>query len=145
MLHGPAPTAARTDRGAGLISTAAGMVVFLMFLVFAVQLLYGLYASSTVTAVAHDAAQRAATSSAPPLAVIEAEARDSLGEVGDEADFAWGEEDTDADGRADTVVLRVVATPPRFVPGSLGEGVGLGPIDRTVRVRIEAVSGATAP
>ena len=38
--------------GAGLISTAAGVVVFLVFLLFAVQLLFGLYASSTVNAVA---------------------------------------------------------------------------------------------
>jgi hypothetical protein len=133
------------DRGAGLISTAAGIVVFLMFLVFAVQLLYGLYASSTVTAVAHDAAQRAATKTAPPLATIEAEARAQLGRVGDEAEFTWGQDDTDADGLPDTVVLRVVAAPPRFVPRSLGDGVGLGPIDRTVRVRIEAPSEPAAP
>ena len=52
---------AADDRGAGLISTAAGVVVFLVFLLFAVQLLFGLYASSTVTAVANDAAVRAAS------------------------------------------------------------------------------------
>jgi hypothetical protein len=128
-----------------LISTAAGIVVFLMFLVFAVQLLYGLYASSTVTAVAHDAAQRAAISTAPPLPTIEAEARASLGRVGDDAEFTWERADADADGRPDTVVLRIVANPPRFVPRSLGDGVGLGPIDRTVRVRIEAPSGPATP
>jgi len=125
------------DRGAGLISTAAGVVVFLMFLLFAVQLLYGLYASSTITAVAHDAAQRAA-SSAAPLAVIEAEARSTLGRIGEEATFTWRIDDADADGVDDTVVLQVVADPPRFVPRSLGAGVGLGPVDRTVRVRMEA-------
>lgn len=127
------------ERGAGLISTAAGVVVFLMFLVFAVQLLYGLYASSTVTAVVHDAAQRAAAPGAPPVGTIEADARASLGRVGEEASFEWAQEDTDGDGLADTVVLRVVADPPRFVPRSLGDGVGLGPIDRTVRVRLEVL------
>jgi hypothetical protein len=30
-----------------------------------------------------------------------------------------------------------VATPPRFVPRSIGDGVGLGAIDRTARARIE--------
>jgi hypothetical protein len=127
------------QRGAGLISTAAGVVVFLMFLVFAVQLLYGLYASSTITAVVHDAAQRAASPGAPPLETIEAEARADLGQVGEAASFDWAREDTDGDGVEDTVVLRVVADPPRFVPRSLGDSVGMGPIDRTVRVRLEAL------
>lgn len=125
-----------SDRGAGLVSTAAGVLVFLMFLTFAVQLLFGLYASSTVTAVAHDAAQRAATRTAPPLPVIEADARRSLGRVGDATTFTWTTEDSDGDGRGDTVVLRVVAPLPRFTPGSLG-GLGPGAIDRTVRARVE--------
>ena len=127
------------DRGAGLISTAAGVVVFLMFLLFAVQLLFGLYAASTVTAVANDAAQRAATASAPPLATVEADARATLGRIGEAADFAWSRDDTDGDGVDDTVVLRVIAVPPRFVPRSMGGAVGLGAIERTVRVRIEQV------
>lgn len=130
----------RDEAGTGLISTAAGVVVFLMFLLLAVQLLYGLYAASTVTAVVHDAAQRAASPSAPPLATIEAEARANLGEVGDRATFDWAREDTDADGADDTIVLRVVADPPRFVPPSIGDGIGVGPIERTIRVRIEAPS-----
>jgi hypothetical protein len=125
------------ERGAGLLSTAAGVLVFLMFLVFAVQLLFGLYASSTVTAIANDAAQRAATRSAPPLDTIEADARRSLGRVGDQARFTWTTEDADGDGEADTVALRVVAPLPRFVPPSLG-GLGLDDIDRTVRARLEA-------
>ena len=78
MAGVPAPR----DRGAGLLSTVAGVVVFLVFLLFAVQLLFGLYASSTVNAVANDAAARAASADAPPLDVIEAQARASLGEVG---------------------------------------------------------------
>lgn len=126
------------ERGAGLISSAAGVVVFLMFLLFAVQLLFGLYASSTVTAVAHDAAQRAATTAPPPLSEIEADARTSLGEVGDEAEFAWSREDSDGDGEDDTIVLAIVALPPRFVPRSIGDAVGFGEVHRTVRVRMEA-------
>jgi hypothetical protein len=130
---------ARADRGAGLISTAAGVVVFLMFLLFAVQLLFSLYASSTVTAVTNDAAQRAASRSAPPLDVIEAEARANLGRIGDEAAFRWTRDDVDGDGADDTIVLEVAATPPRFVPPSIGGAVGLGELRRTARVRIEQV------
>lgn len=131
------PAALGDERGAGLISTAAGVVVFLMFLLFAVQLLFSLYASSTVSAVASDAAHRAAARDAPPLTVIEADARASLGRVGDAAAFDWATVDSDRDGTDDTLVLEVVADPPRFVPRSLGGSVGLGEIRRTVRVRLE--------
>lgn len=129
MTHG--------ERGAGVISTAAGVLVFLVFLMGAVQLLFSLFASSTVTAVANDAARRAAAHGAPPLAMIEADARATLGTVGDDATFAWTTDDADGDGADDTVVLRVVAHPPRFFPRSIGDGLGLTAIDRTVRVRVE--------
>jgi hypothetical protein len=129
----------RTDceSGAGLLSTAAGVVVFLVFLLFAVQLLFGLYSSSTVTAVANDAATRAASADAPPLSVIEAEARSSLGEVGKTATFEWGVDDSDGDGALDTIVLEVVARPPRFIPPSIGGSIGLDEVRRIVRVRSE--------
>jgi hypothetical protein len=125
------------EEGAGLLSTAAGVVVFLVFLLFAVQLLFGLYSSSTVTAVANDAATRAASADAPPLRVIEAEARASLGEVGKSASFEWDVDDADGDGTADTVVLEVVARPPRFIPPSIGGSIGLDEVRRVVRVRAE--------
>jgi hypothetical protein len=127
----------RDDRGAGLFATAAGVVVFLAFLLFAVQLLFALYASSTVTAVANDAATRAASAAAPPIATIEADARDSLGSVGETATFRWDVDDADGDGQPDTVVLEVVARPPRFVPSSIGGSIGLDEVRRTVRVRAE--------
>jgi hypothetical protein len=127
------------DRGAGLLSTAAGVVVFLVFLLFAVQLLFGLYASSTVNAVANDAAVRAASADAPPLEVIEAQARASLGDVGAAAAFTWEADDADGDGEPDTIVLEVVARPPRFIPPSIGGAIGLDEIRRTVRVRLEAL------
>lgn len=128
------------DRGTGLLSTAAGVVVFLVFLLFAVQLLFGLYASSTITAVANDAATRAASADAPPLSTIEADARENLGEVGKSATFAWDVDDSDGDGAMDTVVLEVVARPPRFIPPSIGGSIGLDEIRRVVRVRAEQVS-----
>jgi hypothetical protein len=127
----------RAEQGAGLLSTVAGVVVFLVFLLFAVQLLFGLYATSTVNAVANDAAVRAASADAPPLEVIEGQARNSLGEVGDSASFRWTVDDTDHDGVPDTVVLEVVARPPRVIPRSIGGAIGLDEIRRTVRVRLE--------
>ncbi len=113
--------------------------MFLVFLLFSVQLLFGLYASSTVNAVANDAATRAASANAPPLELIEADARRSLGEVGARASFRWALDDTDGDGDDDTVVLEIVARPPRFIPPSVGGAIGLDEIRRTVRVRGEAV------
>ena len=127
------------DRGSGLLSSVAGVVVFLVFLLFAVQLLFGLYATSTVNAVANDAATRAASAEAPSVLQIEADARASLGEVGRTARFTWWEDDADGDGEPDTVVLEVVADPPRFIPESMGGTVGLDEIRRVVRVRREAV------
>jgi hypothetical protein len=129
----------RGEHGAGLLSTTAGVVVFLVFLLFAVQLLFGLYASSTVNAVANDAAARAASRGAPPLELIEAQARQSLGEVGRSAVFAWSVDDANGDGDHDTVVLEVVARPPRLIPSSIGGAIGLDEVRRTVRVRIEAI------
>ena len=126
------------DRGSGSFSTAIGVLVFLCFLLFAVQLLFSLYANSTVTAVTNDAVQRAAAQPEADRGAIEAEARRGLGEVGQAAEFTWSEDDADGDGDIDTVVLAVVAHPPRFVPPSIGDSIGLTEITHTARARIEA-------
>ena len=86
---------------------------------------------------ANDAAQRAATMGAPSLVIIEAEARANLGQVGDDAEFSWSTDDSDGDGQDDTIVLAVIAKPPRFVPRSIGDAVGFGEVRRTVSVRKE--------
>ena len=125
------------ERGIGLIASAAGILVFLVFLLFAVQLLFALYASSTITAVANDAAVRAASSGAPDIRLIESDARRTLGRIGDEATFDWSTDDSDGDGTDDTIVLEVVAHPPRFIPRSIGGALGLDDVRRTVHVRQE--------
>jgi Flp pilus assembly protein TadG len=124
--------AARPEAGTGLIGTLAGVTVFLFFLLFAVQMLVRLYATSAVTAAAFDAARRVASTDtlSRPLAIREAEtnARGALGSFGrSRASFHWLEVD------ATEIVVEVTARPPAFVrlPGWLGE------IDRTVRVRTE--------
>lgn len=124
-------TAGRGERGAGVFATAAGTLAFLMLMIFAVQLLVGLHATTVITAVTNDAARRAAAAEAPPQSVIEADARASLGAVGRAATFIWDESEPSS------VALTVVATPPRFVPPSVGGMVGIDHVERTVRVRLE--------
>ena len=123
---------ARSEDGTGLIGTVAGVTVFLFFLLFAVQMLVRLYATSALTAATFDAARRVASADAAsrPLAIQEAEAnaRDALGSFGrTHTTFDWLE----VDGAA--VVVEVRGRPPTFLPlpGWLGE------IDRTIRVRTE--------
>ena len=50
------PRAGR-ERGAGLVGTSAGFLVFMLMMLAAVQILFNLYATSMVTAAAHDAAR----------------------------------------------------------------------------------------
>jgi hypothetical protein len=59
--------------------------------------------------------------------------------VGSSASFVWATDDSDGDGDDDTVVLEVVARPPRFLPASVGGAFGLDEIRRVVRVRSERV------
>lgn len=109
------------------------MVVFLVFLLLAVQVLVGLWATSAVTGAAVDAARRVAGEAAAdrPAARAEAEqeARRALGRFAAQVRFTW-------EMTADEVVLRVEARQLRFVPSLLG-GLGAGQIDRTVRLRLE--------
>ena len=128
-----------SDGGTGLLSSLAGVLVFLTFLLFTVEVLFSLFASSTVTAVTNDAATRAAADGAPPLPHIEADARRNLGAVGAGADFRWELDDTDGDGAADTVVLDVVAHPPRILPPGLGGLSGPAAIHRRARARLEGL------
>jgi hypothetical protein len=129
------------DRGVGMLPTAAGFVVFLLFLLLAVQVLYGLYATSTVRGVLNDAASRAANGVATEaeLARLADDAERSLGPMGDRTTILLRLVDDDADGVPDVVAGSAVADPPRFVPPPLGRMVGLGDIDVAVRVRIERV------
>ena len=136
--RGRAPV--RRAAGAGLFSTAFGFTVFLIFLLFAVQVLFGLYARTTVTAVAADLAQRAANEGADmtPARVeaYRAEARQRLGRYGDDADFAFVLVDTDADGVDDTVAVTVDAALPVLLPVRWS-GYSPTHFTRTMRARLE--------
>lgn len=133
--------ARRTDRATGVFGTTFGFTVVMIFLLFAVQLLFGLYTRTAVTAVATDLAQRAANEGPAALGpervgFYEAEARRRLGSYADDATFELSLVDGDTDGVGDTVTVRVVADLPTLLPTRL---VPTSPAQftRTVRARLE--------
>ncbi|HEY5153269.1 MAG TPA: hypothetical protein VIJ47_00950 [Acidimicrobiales bacterium] len=132
----------RSDRGAGLIGLIAGVSVFLVFLLFAVQLLINLYATSSVTDAAWDGARQVAGARidhGDPSALVTAEAagdarmRAELGRFSERVTFDWSGTD------ADSVVVRVRGTTPRFGLPGISVPLGFDAIDRTVRVRVEVL------
>ncbi len=117
------------------------MAAFLGFVLLAVQIVVGLYATSTVTAVGLDAARRVASAEVDhtdPVAVAAARrraenrARQALGRFGDDVSFDWTASDDDV------VRLHLQASVPRTGLGRVVAGpLGLATIDRTVDVRVE--------
>jgi hypothetical protein len=122
-----------------MIPTAAGFLVFILFLLLAVQVLFGLYATSTVRGTLNDAASRAANgvTSQAGLRRLADQAEGSLGRMGERTTIELRLVDDDADGMPDVVEGSAVADPPRFVPPPFGEVLGLDDITASVRVRIE--------
>jgi hypothetical protein len=100
-------------------------LTFLLLLLLATQTLVRLYATSTVSAAAFDAARRVATGASPDDA--EQHARATLGSYGSRPTFQWSLD-------PDDVTLTVDAPSPLFGPASWS---GLGHIHRTVHVRRE--------
>jgi hypothetical protein len=127
------------DRGAGLIGVIGGVTVFFVLLTFAVQLLFNLYATTVITAAAHDAAHRAASGRVDrtdPDAVIavvdeaEAGARAVLGRYVERVEFTWDVDD-------EWIRLTVEADHPVLALESVAGVFGLNRTERTVVVRVE--------
>ena len=127
------------ERGTGLVGSIAGVAAFVLFLLFAVQLLVNLYTATTVSAAGLDAARTVASrhvdhddagSVAAARARAEARFRSLLGRSADRAELTWSI-------TGDVVHLRVVARPPGVLPSTLGHRVAFGHIDRTFTVRVE--------
>ncbi len=127
------------DRGAGLVGAIVGVTVFFTLLTFAVQLLFNLYATSAMTAAAHDAAHRAASGRVDhhdPVAVAQAldtaetHARSVLGRYGERVEFEWDVDDQ-------WVRLTVAADHPVLALDAVGDVFGLNRTERTVEVRVE--------
>lgn len=125
--------AGRDERGSGPISTWIGFVVFLGMLLFTVQALLNLYATSVLTSVAYDAARQVAGADGRAGAQQNAEAwaRQMLGRFGEDVTFDWSAS-SDED-----VVLRVRGEVPHVVMADFGGALPFGSIDRTVRLRVE--------
>ena len=129
----------RSDRGGGLIGAASGLLVALVLLSFALQLLLNLYATSALTAVAHDTASRVASSgtdlgddSARVAVVASAEAfgRALLGRAEARTTFAWSID-------PDHVRLTVTTDHPSLAVGPVARVFGTNRVERTVVVRVE--------
>jgi hypothetical protein len=120
----------RPEHGTAVVGTLVGFLIFMLLLLFSVQVLVRLYAASALTASATTAAEAVADSTDPAATVpaAEASARSELGSFGaTRTRFDWRE----VDGQQ--VVLQVVGSSPSFlpVPGSWLT------IRRTITVRTE--------
>lgn len=126
------------ERGAGVIGTLLGAGVFVLLMLFAVQVLVGLYTRSVVTAATYDAAKVVAGADAgagrdaAAMAAAERNAQAQLGEYGRRVTFSWG-------GTDEVVELTARGPQPSFLPRALTGPVGLGDIVRRVQVRRETV------
>lgn len=123
----------RDERGGGPISMWIGFSVFLILLLFAVQVLFNLYAASVVTAVSYDAARRVAGGDGGPelIASAEDQARAELGRYADRVTFDWSASDDEE------VVLHVEASNPHVLLPVLAGPAAFDHLDRTVRIRVE--------
>ena len=110
------------------------MTVFVVLLLFGVQVLFNLYATSAVTAAAFDGARLAAGAGGGDREAAEAHVHEVLGAYAARPGFSltWLDDPT-----GESVVLRVRASNPGFLPRAVRAPIGFDTIERTVRVRIE--------
>jgi Flp pilus assembly protein TadG len=141
-LLGKSVRRGRGDGGTGMLTAALALLLFLVFLLFAVQLLVNLYDSSVVTGAAYDGARVVASHTvdhSDPTQVERAEdraeqkMRSRLGPQGQRASFDWSGSD------ADQIAVRVQLDTPRFSLGGFGRSIPFNHIDRTAHVRVEVL------
>jgi hypothetical protein len=119
------------EAGVGLVSSLAGVMVFLAFLLFAAQVLVHLFASSYVNAAAFDAARLASGSGDVTPAAAQAHGLRVLGTYGDRV------ESFTVDRTAEQVTVNVRVVSPALLPRVFGTVIGVDRIDRTVTLRRE--------
>lgn len=103
-----------------------GLLFFFSFLVFAVNVMYNLYATSVISSLALDAAHDVAERNGSTPGAAEAEFRDH---VGNDVDFSIVV-------LADTVQVEVRWETNALLP-QLGDARAFGVLDRSFEVRIE--------
>lgn len=142
----PALCAPRSDTGTGVVSSVAGLLVFLLFLLMAAHVLLGLFATSTVRATLNDAASRAARTGAAgrpaDLSRLATDAERSLGRMGERTTITLAYVDEDGDGAPDVVAGRAVAVPPGLLPRGVRRALGADLVDVSVRIRVERIRAA---
>lgn len=124
------------ESGDSPVSSIAGVVIFLGFLLLAAQTAIHLYAVSTSTSVLFDEARRVAASALSgtyDCPQAEAAVRHRLGRWGDQVAVTCSGDD----GTTDHVVVGVVGPSPANLVSAFGDATGLATFERTVRVRAE--------
>lgn len=127
------------SRGAGLLGAAAALLVFLILLFAAVQVLFNLHADSMVTSAGFEAARVVAGFDRAPercraVPAGEQRFREALGQFGTAGVIRL---DWTCD-HPDEVRLAMAAEYPTVLPPFLRGLTGLGRLDRTISVRVEA-------
>ena len=113
------------DRGAGLLSMALGVIVFMAFLVLAVNITYNLYATSVVSSFALDGAR----------SVAEADGKTPAQAVADFHSAAGNEAVYDIVIDGDIVRATLSFETSSILPGL--STASFGKVERTFEVRVE--------
>ena len=124
------------EAGESAVTSIAGVLIFLGFLLLATQTAIHLYAVSTSTSVMFDEARRvAAAVSTGTYGCAQATAaiNDRLGNWGEELTVTC----TGDDGTTDHVEVQVLGPSPANLVSAFGTATGLATFERTVRVRAE--------
>ena len=138
---GPSSTGSANagSRGGGLLGALAALLVFLILLFAAVQVLFNLHADSMVTSAGFEAARVVAgfdrgSERCRAVPAGERRFREALGQFGAAGSVRldWTCDDPDE------VRLAVAAEYPTVLPPFLRGLTGLGRLDRTITVRVEA-------
>lgn len=116
----------QSERGAGLFSMALGLLFFFGFLVFSVNIMYNLYATSVISSLAIEAAHDVAARDGLTPGQAEAEFREI---VGNDVDVQI----TDLGG---SVVVDVSWQTRALLP-VISDAPAFGVLDRTFEVRTE--------
>lgn len=124
---------AARDRGAGIISSLFGLMIFLVFLLFATQLLFSLYATSVITNAAYDAGRQVAQTG--DTAVGNARFEGAVGSY--EADVAFSFEGGTGFADADVIIVTVTGENPTLLPDRFAQPLPFANVERTIRIRNE--------
>lgn len=129
---------ALSERGTGIIASVFGVVIFLVFMLLAVQVAFVLYARSSIQAAAYDAARVVSGSDAATNGLAAAETaadsrlQASLGGYAARSTVIW-------DVTKNQVGLTVSLRTPSLLPAALMAPLGMDSITKTVMLRREYV------